>query len=358
MKKKTVLGFVLLLLSIIPITYSGLFLGASKDPYGNLNKLPVAIVEYKQNSVQKKLIESHLFDFTSEPDLHSAEKALEKGEVYAIIDFNHDFQEALTTFPKTGEGTAITLTTSEGLNYFSSKVITSAMNQFISKLNAELSNQFINTMSGNHIPTTISSLVELKIIRKHPVKNNAEAMAPYLFSLTLFVGTIYINQFILRKVKKEKRSFLMYWKKQFVYPLTIGLAQVFLLIVGNQLFIHVPIDSMSQFIPFLCLISFTFCSIIVGVNQLIPGLGNLLVLLLTMLQTSAAAGVYPIILANHTFSNINACIPMTYTIEGLRKAISLDGYALSQDVFPLFIFILLGQLLIVCSYLIQKKKIA
>lgn len=356
MKKKTILGLVLLLLSIIPIVYSGLFLGASKDPYGNLSKLPVAIVEDNQNSVQEKLVESHLFDFKSEPDMRSAQKALEKGEVYSIISFNNEFQEALTTFPKTGRGASITLTTSEGLNYFASKVITSAMSQFVSTLNADLSSKLIHKLDGNHIPTTIASLVELKILRYHPVKNNAEAMAPYLFSLTLFVGTIYINQFIMRKIKIAKESFLAYWKKQFIYPFIIALVQVLLLIVGNQLFIHVPIDSMSPFIFFLCLVSLTFCSIIIGINQLIPGIGNLLVLLLTMLQTSTAAGVYPISLASNVFLKINAYLPMTYSIEGLRKVISLNGYALSEDVARLFIFVILGQLLIVCSYFIHKKK--
>lgn len=62
MKRKITLIFVLTLLSIIPMLYSGLFLGASKDPYGNLNKLPVALVDGEDNIVKDKLIESKLFD--------------------------------------------------------------------------------------------------------------------------------------------------------------------------------------------------------------------------------------------------------------------------------------------------------
>ncbi|MGL9915260.1 hypothetical protein IGI95_002724 [Enterococcus sp. DIV0784] len=356
MKRKFILGFVLLFLASIPMLYSTLFLGASMNPYENLNKLPVAIVNNRENVIAKGLTESNLFDFKEEKDINLANKDLENGKVFAVISFDEDVQENIIHFPKTKKEVSINLTISEGLNYFSSKVITSAMNKFVEQTNAKLSNTLITKMKGVNIPDNVGSIVQLNTRNIHPVKNNGEAMAPYLFSLTLFVGGIFVNQFVMRNLKRREKSFTSYWTRQFLIPLCIGVFQVVLLIIGNQLFIHIPINSNYQLFVFLCLTCATFSSIIVGFNKLIPGIGSLVVLLLTMLQTSSAAGVYPIILTDNIFKVINACIPMTYSIKGLKSIISLDSFGLIDHVYPLIGFFIFGQILILLAYFIHDKK--
>lgn len=357
MKRKVILGFVLLLLSIIPMLYSGLFLGASMNPYGNLDKLPVALVKTKENIVEKELTERKLFDFKEVENIHEAYKELKSGKVYAVISFDEDMQEKIVHFPKTKEPATLTLTVSEGLNYFSSKVVTSTMNQFVTKVDTALANNVIDKMQGMNIPESVSSIVQLKVKNIHPVKNNGEAMAPYLFSLTLFVGAIFVNQFVMRNLKKRGEALSIYWAKQFIFPLCIGIGQVILLLVGNQFFIHIPVHSVFQLAAFLFLTCAAFTSIIVGFNKLIPGIGSLIVLLLTMLQTSSAGGVYPIILTNGFFQKISACIPMTYSIKGLKSIISLDSIHLSNNVYILIGFFIFGQMLILFSYLIHEKPL-
>lgn len=356
MKRKITLIFVLTLLSIIPMLYSGLFLGASKDPYGNLNKLPVALVDGEDNIVKDKLIESKLFDIKKEKSLASAHEDLKAGNVYSIINFDNDFQNRIMNYPKTKESASITLTISEGLNYFSSKVITSTMKQFVEKVNTNLSNTMISKMNGMGIPQSASTIIHLNTKDIYPVKNNSEAMAPYLFSLTLFVGAIFVNQFIMRNLKKKGESLPVYWTKQFLISFIIGIGQVLLLMIGNSLFIHVPMTSLFKLMAFLFLTSATFYSIIVGFNKLIPGIGSLIVLLLTMLQTSSAAGVYPIVLSSKLFQHINNCIPMTYSIRGLRSIISMGSTNLINNVYILIGFLIFGQFLILISYLIHEKK--
>lgn len=357
MKRKMILAFVLTFLSIIPMLYSGLFLGASKDPYGNMDKLPVALVEGEDTIVKDKLIESKLFDIKKEKNLDLARKDLEDGTVYSIISFDNDFQNSLKNYPRTQKSPSINLTISEGLNYFSSKVITTTMKQFVDRVNTNLSHTMISKMKGMGTPETASTMIKLNIKDIHPVKNNAEAMAPYLFSLTLFVGTIFVNQFTMRNLKKKGESLSIYWTKQFLIPFSIGIMQVLLLILGNKLFIHVPMTSFFELGAFLFLTSATFSSIIVGFNKLIPGIGSLIVLLLTMLQTSSAAGVYPIILSKKLFQFINNCIPMTYSIKGLRSILSLNGINLINNVYVLIGFFILGQILILISYLIHEKNL-
>lgn len=355
-KKKIVLGFVLIFLSLIPMIYSGLFLGASLDPYGNMDQLPVAIVNSEKNIIQEKLFEEKLFDLKEETSMDSAMEKLRDGKVYAIISFGEDFQSKITTFPKLKENAEIQLITSEGLNSFSSKVITSTMNQFVQHVNAELSSKIIDKMQGMNIPDSTGSIVKLQVKNIHPVKNNGEVMAPYLFSLTLFVAGIFVNQFTMRNLKKKGEKFTTYWTKQYVFPVIIGLVQVLLLLSGNFLFIHIPVNSLYQLMAFLFLTSATFLSIIVGFNKLIPGIGSLIVLILTMFQTSAAAGVYPILLTNSLFEKINACIPMTYTIRGLRSIISLESINLAENVYVLIGFLIFGQFLILLSYLVHERR--
>lgn len=357
MKKKFILSFVLLFLAAIPVLYSTLFLGASLDPYGNMNQLPVALVNGENNIAKETLLKKRLFDFKKEKNLALAKKELEDGKVYAIINFDKDFQNQLKNFPKAHEHTKIQLITSAGLNFFSSKVITTTLNQFVTGLNATLSTSFIKQMQGREIPDSIGSIITLDTEDLHPVKNNGEAMAPYLFSLTLFVGGIFVNQFVMRNFKKRGELFKTYWTKQFLIPVAIGLAQTLLLLVGNYLFIHVPVHALFQLMLFLFLSALTFYSIIVGFNKLIPGIGSLIVLLLTMFQTSSAAGVYPILLTNRLFKTINAFIPMTYTIKGLKSILSLNSSQLTENIIVLIGFLLFGQLLIVLAHFLHEQPI-
>ena len=44
MKKKVIFTLLIGFLTILPSLYSGLFLGAIRDPYGKINQLPVALV--------------------------------------------------------------------------------------------------------------------------------------------------------------------------------------------------------------------------------------------------------------------------------------------------------------------------
>ena len=98
---------------IIPAIYTTLFLGSMWDPYGNVGKLPVAVVNHDRPAVldgrtlhigkdlaeELKGNDSLDFCFPSEED---AEKGLETGRYYMVITIPEDFSEnaaALTDGP-------------------------------------------------------------------------------------------------------------------------------------------------------------------------------------------------------------------------------------------------------------------
>jgi YhgE/Pip-like protein len=353
--KKYNLFIVVVILILIPFLYSNFFLGALKDPYQNVEQLPVAVVKGDNKiPIEESLLRKKLFKAKFE-NIEKANSDLNSGKVYGIVSFDNNFMEKIASEKETPN---IVLTTNESLNSFAAKILTSEMTQYVTKVNEVLSKELIPKFNAKKVPVPdkISSLINLKHQEVNPVKNNAEAMAPYFFSLTLFIGCIFISQFVMKSFPKKEEEYFHYWKKEFIYALILALAQVFVLLVTNNVWLKLRIDYVPEFIIFTVIVSATFCSIIVGLNKLIPGIGSFLVLLLTMLQTSSSGGTYPIQLSNPFFQGINKLIPMTYTNDGFRKLMSIGSTAIQDDVAVLVIYFVISQVLILLSFHIHHKN--
>ena len=124
---------------VIPTIYTTLFLGSMWDPYGNLDKLPVAVVnkdqpvvyEGKKLQVGEELTdklkeeESLCFNFVED---EVAEQGLKNGTYYMVITIPEDFSENAATLmddkPKKME---LRYETNPGTNYIASKMGETAM---------------------------------------------------------------------------------------------------------------------------------------------------------------------------------------------------------------------------------------
>jgi YhgE/Pip-like protein len=353
--KKINLFIIVIILVLIPFLYSNFFLGALRDPYKNVENLPVAVVKSENtNPIEDSLLQKKLFKAKFE-DEKQANYDLNSGKVYGIVSFDNDFMEKIASENKIPN---IILTTNESLNSFAAKILTSEMTQYVTKTNEVLSKKLIPKYNEKRapVPDKISNLVNLKHREVNSIKNNAEAMAPYFFSLTLFIGCIFISQFVMKAFPKKEKDYFRYWKKEFIYALILALAQVCILLVTNNIWLKLTIEHIPEFVLFTILVSTTFCSIIVGLNKLIPGIGNFLVLLLMMLQTSSSGGTYPIQLSNSFFQGVNKLIPMTYTNDGFRKLISLGSTSIQNDIIVLTMYFVVSQILILLSFHIHHKN--
>ncbi|OLN23810.1 hypothetical protein BTO30_02365 [Domibacillus antri] len=156
----------MLLLSVIavmmiPLLYSGVFLWAFWDPYGHLDKLPVAVVNRDNGAdfegerlelgdeLEKELKDSSDFDFhivTSE----QAMDGLKNQEYYMVIDIPENFSENATTLmdeqPKKLE---LSYTPNESYNFVSSQIGQSAMKEIRSSLQASVTKTYAETMFDN-----------------------------------------------------------------------------------------------------------------------------------------------------------------------------------------------------------------
>lgn len=123
----------------IPTIYTTLFLGSMWDPYGNVDKLPVAVVnqdkpvsyEGKELQVGKEMTEvlekdgSLDFHFT---DADTARKGLENGTYYMVITIPENFSaNAATLTDDNPQKMELLYDTNPGTNYIASKMSATAM---------------------------------------------------------------------------------------------------------------------------------------------------------------------------------------------------------------------------------------
>ena len=125
---------VLAAIIVIPMLYSGIFLGSMWDPYGNADKIPVAVVNednkvtYNGSSLHigedlvANLKKAKEMDFCF-VDAAKASQGLKDGSYYMIITIPENFSSNATTLmdkhPKKME---LRYTTNPGTNYIASKM--------------------------------------------------------------------------------------------------------------------------------------------------------------------------------------------------------------------------------------------
>ena len=143
---------------IIPAIYTTLFLGSMWDPYGNVGKLPVAVVNHDRPAVldgrtlhigkdlaeELKGNDSLDFCFPSEED---AEKGLEDGRYYMVITIPEDFSEnaAALTAPSP-EKMVLQFKTNPGTNYIASKMGETAMKELKNSIREEVTRSYAQVM--------------------------------------------------------------------------------------------------------------------------------------------------------------------------------------------------------------------
>lgn len=139
----------MVVISFIPILYSGFFLGSIWDPYGQTKNLPVAFVNEDKGaslngkllnigeSVEKKLKDNHDlgWEFVSK---QQADAGVNSGHFYAVVTIPSDFSQKAASITKSEPQQAvINFTTTPAKNYIGSLV----SNQAAAKVKSSVSEQ-------------------------------------------------------------------------------------------------------------------------------------------------------------------------------------------------------------------------
>ncbi|WP_445478893.1 YhgE/Pip family protein [Lysinibacillus irui] len=148
----------LIFLTLVPLIYVGFFLAGYWDPYGQLDKLPVAVVNLDEGATinnkaihigndfvaQLKKGKELNFQFVS---AKTAKKGLEAGDYYMIIKIPKNFSKNITTLmDKTPKTAKLLYEVNPGKNYVASQITTTAVEKMKTKINANVTKIYSETI--------------------------------------------------------------------------------------------------------------------------------------------------------------------------------------------------------------------
>lgn len=158
-----------------------------------------------------------------------------------------------------------------------------------------------------------------------PVENYGSAFAPYFMCLSLWVGGLMIYFGIYLDYNRKIKSLTKDSNKIILRTLSFGLismAQGILLAVVIKDILHITVNNPFMLFMSCILVSLTFMTIIQFCIVNLGDAGKFAALLLLILQLTSCAGTFPIETQTGFFRVINKILPMTYSTQLFKEAIS------------------------------------
>lgn len=146
----------IVVLALLPLVYGALYLWAYWDPFGHVNKMPVALVNSDRGAVvsgqhinvgeeiAKSLTADHSLDWhIVDPD--EARGGVQHGTYYFMLELPPDFSEAIAS-PITGQPKQANLIAlyNDANNYISTNIGRTAIDQVLNAVSARISGQAVN----------------------------------------------------------------------------------------------------------------------------------------------------------------------------------------------------------------------
>lgn len=193
----------------------------------------------------------------------------------------------------------------------------------------------------SHLAKTAATPTTDASERAHAVKNYGGALAPYFMALALWVGAMAIY-LLLRPLSQRAMASTASSTRIALAGLAPGVfisfVQVLLLLGVLELFIGIDAANRLELFGVAFATGLTF----VAINQMFiavfGGAGRFLALVFVSLQLTSAGGTYPIETAPSFFGFLHNLLPMSYAVDGFRKAIAGGGVGLGTDIFALGVF--------------------
>jgi putative membrane protein len=158
------------------------------------------------------------------------------------------------------------------------------------------------------------------------VADNGHAMAPYMMSVGLWVGTLaFCLMYPLMRTNGEIKSGFSWWlsKASVLHILTQLMALVMLLVLHYACGFNPA--SWGKTIIIACLASLAFMSIQYFMNVALGKVGSFIMLIFMVIQLAGSAGTYPVEISGGFVSKIHYLVPFTYTVDAFRIAIAGKG---------------------------------
>lgn len=203
--------------------------------------------------------------------------------------------------------------------------LNSSIKQIKSSVDASLTQFTASSSSLQGLGTYVSQPVKIETSKLAEAENIGTALAPFMISLSLFIGAfmIMITIFSMDSIKFEESKStkkLGFDLGLFRYQL-IGIAQAILIAFTVHILLGLSLKDAVGFYGITILGSLAFSTLIQVFIMLFKSLGKVLCLLFMVCQLTAGGGVLPTELLPDFYKAIHPYMPMTYTINALRNTI-------------------------------------
>ena len=224
---------------------------------------------------------------------------------------------------------------------------------------ADASRQLKIQPTGVATQQQMASPVKSETTKQGDVPNYGYALAPYVLSLSLFVGAIALNIiYPIRKTFAEQENAFRWWLAKASVTGVAAFVQATILMLIMVYCLGLVPDHPVNFIGAIYLTSFVYMSIVSLLVIVLDNPGRFLAMVLLVLQLGSSEGTFPIQTANGFFQAVNPLVPMTYSIRALRQAISggLGSSFYSDSMWMLAVFLLAANLLTIGFFIYRGKR--
>lgn len=205
----------------------------------------------------------------------------------------------------------------------------------------------------------VSSPVEVEKEAVNHVPNYGTGFAPYFISLGLFVGALLISiVFPLVEPAIIPKTGASWFASKVTVLMGVGIVQSLLTVAIVVWGLGLEVHSMPQFIMTTILTSFTFLAIIQMLVSLFGDPGRFIAIIVLILQLTTSAGTFPIELVPEQLQIFNKILPMTFSVQGFKAAISTADTTFLLFNWSLLAAVMLSCLVITFGYfaLVYKKR--
>lgn len=224
---------------------------------------------------------------------------------------------------------------------------------------ADASRQLKIQPTGVATQQQMASPVKSETTKQGDVPNYGYALAPYVLSLSLFVGAIALNIiYPIRKTFAEQENAFRWWLAKASVTGVAAFVQATVLMLIMVYCLGLVPDHPVNFIGAIYLTSFVYMSTVSLLVIVLDNPGRFLAMVLLVLQLGSSEGTFPIQTANGFFQAVNPLVPMTYSIRALRQAISggLGSSFYSDSMWVLAGFLLAANLLMIGFFIYRGKR--
>ena len=224
---------------------------------------------------------------------------------------------------------------------------------------ADAANQIKLQPTGIATQQQMAKPVSSETNARGDVPNYGYALAPYVLSLSLFVGALAVNiTYPIRKTFAEQENAFRWWLAKVSVVGTAAFAQATILMLIMVYCLGLVPDHPGHFIGAVYLTSFAYMSIVSLLVIVLDNPGRFLAMILLVLQLGSSEGTFPIQTANDFFQAVNPLVPMTYSIRALRQAISggLNNSFYTDSMWVLAGFLLAANVLMLGFFIYRGKR--